>query len=124
MVLLSFGVDVPESELRTRCDCTLLGTDALHAIDATRQLGFANSGKYTLSLTDLNDAVAAGQFPIVFVSLLPIDARKDIHALVVVDVTEQAVEVIDPLYGERELPLETFNAAWAIAHHLAILIER
>jgi predicted double-glycine peptidase len=68
--------------------------------------------------------IAAGQHPIVFVSLLPIDARKDIHALVVVDVTEQEVQVIDPLYGERALPLETFNAAWAITHHLAMLITR
>ncbi|HEX4948496.1 MAG TPA: cysteine peptidase family C39 domain-containing protein [Blastocatellia bacterium] len=124
MILLSYGVDVPETELRTRCDCTLLGTDALHAVDAARQLGFTSSGKYTLSFAELKDAIAAGQFPIVFVSLFPIDARKDVYALVVVDATEQGVEVLDPLYGERELPLETFNAAWAIAHHLAILIER
>jgi hypothetical protein len=57
MVLLSLGVDVPESELRTRCDCTLLGTDALHAVDAVRQLGFAESGKYTFSLADLKDSI-------------------------------------------------------------------
>jgi hypothetical protein len=34
----SFGVDISESTLRTRCDCTPYGTDALMAVDAVRAL--------------------------------------------------------------------------------------
>ena len=39
MVLGSFGVDISESELCTRCDCTPYGTNALMAVDAARALG-------------------------------------------------------------------------------------
>jgi len=124
MVLLSLGADFPESQLREDCDCTLLGTDALKAVDAARKLGFARSGKHTLTLDELKSAVASGLNPIVFVSLLPIDARKDIHAVVVVDFIEKSALVLDPLFGERLLPIEAFNSAWAIGHNLAIIIER
>ena len=43
MLLLSFGLDIPEIELRVRCDTTILGTDALRVVDAARQLGFTGS---------------------------------------------------------------------------------
>jgi ABC-type bacteriocin/lantibiotic exporter with double-glycine peptidase domain len=124
MVLLSFGVDVSESELRSRCDCTILGTKALSAVDAARSLGFTGSTKYTLTLEELRYFTAAEQFPIVFVSLLPIDARDDIHALIVVEFGQQAVVTFDPLIGERTIPLQTFSAAWGMRHNLAILIAR
>lgn len=124
MVLHSFGLDVSESQLRVRCDSTILGTDALKAIDAARQLGFAASAKYTLTLDELTKLLAAGQYPIVFVSLLPIDARDDIHALVVTECTQEGVVVLDPLTGERAIPLQTFSAAWGMRHNLTLLIAR
>lgn len=124
MVMLSFGVGIPESELRARCDSTILGTNALKAVDAARQLGFTGSAKYTLTLEELKELVAAGQYPIAFVSLLPIDARDDIHALIVTGLTSQDVLVLDPLAGERAIPLQTFSAAWGMRHHLALLIKR
>jgi predicted double-glycine peptidase len=124
MVLLSFSVDMPESELIVRCDSTVLGTNALKAVDALRQLGFAASGKHTLTLDELRNLVAAGHYPIVFVSLLPIDARDDIHALILTQFTQHDVLVLDPLAGERAIPVPTFTAAWELRHNLAILIER
>ena len=124
MVLLSFGVDIPESRLRVLCDSTILGTNALKAVDAARKLGFLASAKYTLALEELKNLVAAGQYSIVFVSLLPIDARDDNHALVVIGFRQQHVIVLDPLTGERAIPLPTFTAAWGMRHNLAILIER
>ena len=63
MVLGSFGVDISESELRTRCDCTPYGTDALMAVDAARALGFVKTAKYTLSLEELKTVVTAGPCP-------------------------------------------------------------
>ena len=124
MVLLSLGVDLPESQLRARCDSTILGTDALKAVDAARQLGFPASGKYTLTLDELKGLVAAGQYPIVFVSLLPIEAHDDTHALIVTECPAEEVHVLDPFTGERVLPLQTFSAAWGLRHNLAILIAR
>ena len=36
MVLSGFGLELTEAELRTLCDCTPLGTEALKAVDAAR----------------------------------------------------------------------------------------
>jgi ABC-type bacteriocin/lantibiotic exporter with double-glycine peptidase domain len=124
MVLGSLGLDVPESQLRAACDSTIIGTDALKAVDAARQLGFTGSAKYTLSLDELLAVVADDRFPIVFISLLPIDANPDIHAVVVIECAAQGVVILDPLQGERQIPLPIFQAAWTIGCNLAILIER
>ena len=118
MVLLTHGVDVEEGDLRTRCDSTILGTDALKAIDAVRDLGFEGSAKYTLTLSELRELAKVGSFPIVFVSLLPIDALDDIHSLVVLGFSRREVNVLDPLEGERSIPLQTFSAAWGMRHNL------
>src|SRR5215216_1576709 len=124
MVLASFGVDVSETRLRQLCDCTTFGTEALKAVDVARQLGFAQSAKYTLTIDELENLIAAGHYPIVFVNLLPVDAVEDAHALVVLALSKAAVTVYDPLYRERTLPRETFCAAWAMMHGLAIIIEK
>lgn len=99
MVLGSFGVDISESELRTRCDCTPYGTEALMAVDAARALGFVKTAKYTLSLAELQTVVTDGHYPIVFVDLNPIAGLDAIHAMVVADVSGQEVVVLDPLQG-------------------------
>jgi len=124
MVLLSLGLDIPESRLRASCDSTLLGTDALKAVDAARQLGFMGSAKHTLTLDELSQLVAAGNYPIVFVSLMPLEARDDIHALVVTECRPQEILVLDPLTGARAIPLQIFSAAWGMRHNLTILVER
>jgi len=124
MVIGSFGLDIPESELRARCDTTIIGTDALKAVEAARQLVFAGTAKYTLTLDDLREVIAAGNHPITFVSLLPLDANPDIHAVVVVALTTQDVLILDPLQGERSAPLQIFNTAWMMSRNLAILIQR
>jgi ABC-type bacteriocin/lantibiotic exporter with double-glycine peptidase domain len=124
MVLGSFGVDISERELRTRCDCTPYGTDALMAVDAARALGFVKTAKYTLSLAELQTVVTGGHCPIVFVDLHPIDGLDAIHAMVVVDVSEQAIVVLDPLQGERRFPVYVFTAAWSRRHNLTLLVVR
>ena len=95
----------------------------MQAVDTARQLGFAQSTKQTLTLAELRAVVASGLYPIVFVSLLPLDGIPEMHALVVVEMTAHNVVVLDPLQGERRLSLQTFNAAWAARHYLAILVE-
>jgi ABC-type bacteriocin/lantibiotic exporter with double-glycine peptidase domain len=124
MVFGSFGVDIAEGELRERCDCTYYGTDALKAIDAARQFGFTGTAKHNLTLEELRKIVADGRHPIVFVDLTPIDGTEDIHTLVVVAVSQYEVSVLDPLKGERLLPLQAFNTAWALRHNLGIIVER
>ena len=124
MVLVPFGVEIAESTLRTLCDCTFFGTEALKAVDAARQLGLTGTAKYTLSIEELDTLVADNHYPIVFVDLRPIDGITDIHALVVIATTKQHVLVLDPLKGERSLPLQAFIAAWTMQRNLAIIVER
>jgi ABC-type bacteriocin/lantibiotic exporter with double-glycine peptidase domain len=124
MLLLHAGVDVPESQLRELCDTTWLGTDAVQVITAARQLGFKASRKHTLNLSELQNLVDKGAFPIILVSLLPINAHPDLHAVIVLAFEREQVRVHDPLIAERLLPLETFRTAWHAAHNVTLLIER
>ena len=124
IVLGGFGFDVTEADLRQRCDCTPFGTDALMVVDAARQLGFVETSKYTLTLEELRAVVTDGQYPIVFVELNPIDGIENVHAVFVVGVIQNQIVMFDPLKGERSLPLQTFNIAWAMRHNLAIIVAR
>lgn len=125
MVFSGFGVDIAESELREQCDCTpYYGTDALMALNAARQFGFAGTSKHTLTLEELRAVVSGGHHPIVFVDLSPIDGTEDVHALVIIDAGQQDVIVLDPLKGERSLPIQVFSTAWAMRHNLAIVVAR
>jgi ABC-type bacteriocin/lantibiotic exporter with double-glycine peptidase domain len=123
MVLAAKGYVVSESVLRERCDCTFLGTDALTAVDALRVMGFSNSSKCTLRLTELMMELNAGCYPIVFLNLLPIDGVNDPHAMVVTAVDDDSVHVYDPIQGERLLPRSTFDTAWAMMRNLVILVQ-
>lgn len=123
MVFAASGVELSEADLLAACDCTLTGTDALQAVDVARRYGFTRSAKHTLSFGELSALVEGGTYPIVFVSLKPIDGRRDTHALVVTGISDTAVAVLDPLRGERILPRQTFSAAWAMRHNLTIIIQ-
>ncbi len=103
---------------------TMSGTDALKAVDAARQLGFPGTGKHNLSLDELRALVDHGHFPIVYVNLYPIDGSYERHALVVVEISDEAATVFDPMRGECCLQIETFSAAWRIQRNLTILILR
>jgi ABC-type bacteriocin/lantibiotic exporter with double-glycine peptidase domain len=124
MVLATLGLELTESELRKRCDCTPFGTEALKAVDAVRALGFEQTIKSTLSITELEQQLKLGLLPIAFVNLLPIDGVKVSHAVVVTAVDLGQVIVCDPLYGERALPRSTFDAAWSMMRNLVILVQK
>jgi hypothetical protein len=125
MVLGSFGLEITESELRARCDCTPFnGTNALQAVDAAKSLGFIGTTKHNLSLEELRELIADGHFPIVFVDLRPIDGVRESHAMVILRIGEQEVAALDPLSGERVLPLRVFDSAWTMALNLTIMVEQ
>src|ERR1700730_16771423 len=118
MVFAAFGVDISEADLREACDCIFAGTDSLQAVNAARSYGFQQSARYTLKVEELATLVEGEIYPIVFVSLKPIDGVRDTHALVVTGIGEQDVTVYDPLQGERNLPKQAFSTAWALRHNL------
>jgi ABC-type bacteriocin/lantibiotic exporter with double-glycine peptidase domain len=123
IVLADRGYILSEADLRERCDCTFLGTEALKAVDALRSMGFKNSNKQTLRFSELVLELDLGIYPIVFVNLLPIDGVNDAHAMVVMSVDDEDIMVYDPLQGERLLPRSTFDSAWAMMRNLTILIR-
>lgn len=124
MVLTAQGRELSEVELRALCDCTFEGTSALKAVDAARQLGFSGSAKHNLSINELSKQVSHGHFPIVFVEMYPIDGIYQVHALVVISVSEFAVQVYDPARGERLISRDIFYLAWKLRRHLTVLIDR
>ncbi len=124
MVLAGHGLEMSEAALRTLCDCTVFGTEALNAVDAVRRLGFAQTMKATLSMAELADQSRRGSYPIVFVNTLPLDGIKGGHAVVVLDIQQAEVTVYDPFHGERVLSRDPFTTAWAIMHNLVILVQR
>lgn len=124
MIFSSFDFEIEEAELRDACDCTRLGTDALQAVDVARRLGFPGTSKHTLDLEELAGLIRVGVFPIAFVSLMPISALRETHALVVTGLGEDFVEVLDPAIGARVFSLDVFNIAWGMRHYLAIIVEK
>ncbi len=124
MVLASYGVDLTEAELRELCDCTFFGTEALEAVKAVRQLGFPESIKTNLIIQELKELCANQQWPIVYVSLRPLEGSKGIHALVVLDISDTAVVVLDPAKGKRIIPRAVFEFAWKLQMGLTILMQR
>jgi ABC-type bacteriocin/lantibiotic exporter with double-glycine peptidase domain len=124
MVLLAMATDVSEAELRSQCDCTIFGTDALKAVDAARSLGFTKTRKITLGIDDLIDPQQSTAHPIVCLNLLPIDGVKVAHAMVLVAATQTEVQLLDPAQGDRSLADSTFDLAWAMMRNLVILVQR
>lgn len=124
MVLLSFGLDIAEEELRVRCDCSVFGTDALKTVDGARQLGFNGTAKHTLSLPEIERLLSSGHCPIVLLDLRPIDGIRGTHAMVVVGMTASVVNVYDPARGERFLSRRSFVAAWTLQNNLAIIVQQ
>ena len=99
-----------------------------HVADAARQFGFTKTDIQNLSPDELQAVLAEGHYPIVYVSLLPIDAREGSQALVAldidVDIEDGSVTVYDPDQGERILPLGAFLKAWELKRNLAIIVDK
>jgi ABC-type bacteriocin/lantibiotic exporter with double-glycine peptidase domain len=123
MVLSHFNLSVSESELRVRCDCTIFGADAPYVVDVARQLGFNKTDILNLSPDELQILLDEGRHPIVYVNLLPIDGIESAHALVALEIGDDAVAVYDPDQGERLLPIGAFFKAWELKLNLAIIVD-
>ncbi|HZF39337.1 MAG TPA: cysteine peptidase family C39 domain-containing protein [Blastocatellia bacterium] len=124
MVFSHFNLSVSEAELRARCDCTIFGADAPYVVDVARQFGFTKTDINNLSPDELQAFLAEGHYPIVYVSLLPIDAREGSQALIAIEIEDGVVTVYDPDQGERLLPMDAFLKAWELKRNLAIIVDK
>lgn len=124
MVLSGYGLDLPEDDLRLLCETNGLGAEVGKAVTVVQQLGFPRTTKTTLTADKLTSLVARQTFPIVFVEMSLLDGIKGTHTLVVTGMSDQTLVVYDPLCGERLLPRQIFNTAWALQRNLALVIEK
>ena len=124
MVFSHFNLSVSEAELRARCDCTIFGVDPPYAVDVARQFGFGKTDINNLSPDELQLHLDEGRYPIVYVSLLPIDAREGSQALVALEIGDDTMTVYDPDQGERILPWGAFLKAWELKRNLAIIVDK
>jgi len=129
MVLSSLGVSKTEQELRVLCDCTydspLLpgGTDPFKLKTAAQTLGFTNTQIGNLTVDELRSELARGLYPIAYLTAsLASRMPRQFHAVVVLNMVENEVEVLDPWRGELVLSLEDFLTEWT--RGITILVER
>ena len=124
MVLAFFGTHRSETELREMCDCTIFGTSALNLVRAAQSLGFDESRKHTLTLSDVKELTEQGYFPIAYVAVALRGAAPDVHSLVVTSVSESELCVLDPRQGPVMFLTEEFIEMWASMNYLTIVIAR
>lgn len=125
MVLAAHGLRFSEHQLRRLCQCQpMMGTLSTNVVRAAQTLGFIDSIEdHSLRLIDLRDQIREGLSPIVGVNLRRLSGVWSPHAQVVVDIASTQVRIHDPLLGRLRLSLPTFEAAWADADYLTILVE-
>lgn len=126
MVLAFYGHEHTEAELRGLLKTRPGGTSPVQVMRRLPELGF-NAWVQTGSQQLLREHLTAGRLCIVHVWTQPLPHWEEgvIHALVVVELTEQEVSVHDPVLptGPTVVPLDTFLCAWAATDYLTIVIE-
>jgi ABC-type bacteriocin/lantibiotic exporter with double-glycine peptidase domain len=122
MVLESYGHVVPEITLRQLCECDDEGTSAARIIQAARHYNLSKSYQANLQFDELQEELARGLYPIVYLNLT-INNLRQLHSVVVVEISEDQVRLLDPFIGERSLSFADFNRAWAQANRITIILE-
>jgi ABC-type bacteriocin/lantibiotic exporter with double-glycine peptidase domain len=125
MVLAFYQRNVTEGELRGLFKTRPGGTSPANVLFRLPALGF-NVEFPDASLSYLREQIHAGHPCIVHVWTPPLPHWTDeaIHAVVVVDVSEQAVLVNDPVLtdGPTSIAVEHFIPAWASAGYVTLVI--
>ena len=126
MVMESLGVIATEAEIRERCECDEEGTAFKKIAAGASTYGFQESWALSLGIdedagfTKLQELLRNGANPIVYLRILPFPHYP--HAVVVCKLTTDAVEVLDPHYGQRQIKLPRFLADWTDTRQVTVFI--
>jgi len=126
MVMEAYGVSVTEHEIREKCGCDEEGTDPEKLADAAREFGFDKSraeqwGTDTQAgIEQVQKLLANGFYPIIYIKMPP---PFPTHAVVVIALTEDKVQLFDPYHGPRNLAIERFLEEWTLTRQKIILVE-
>ncbi len=125
MVLNDLGNSRDEVQVRELLGHTRLGVSRVAAQSRLAEAGATAEWHTDWNLTDLRDAVRAGQAPIVGVERHLLGYPRAFHAVVVVQVTSTTIELLDPLDGPAPRPYgcAAFTEAWELAGREVLLIE-
>lgn len=90
-----------------------------------QSLGFVNTTIANPTFDELKVELERGLYPIIYVKAqLSPDKPPQKHALVVVGIDENSVEIRDPWRGELVLSQAAFQTEWESARRVTILIEK
>lgn len=122
MVLAYLGQEIPEMTLRDLCECDDEGTSPSKVVECAKYYGFLDSYWAYVGFDDLEAELKRGLFPIVYIEL---SSRYGLHkhAVVVIAIHADVVEVLDPDGGERGMERRQFSQGWLAMNGLAILIQ-
>jgi ABC-type bacteriocin/lantibiotic exporter with double-glycine peptidase domain len=125
MALTGLGDSRDEAQVRQLIGYTSLGVSLAAAQARLIKAGAVAEWHEDWNLTDLRDAVRAGQHPIVGVERHLLGYSRAFHAVVVVKLTSTAIEVLDPLDGPapHRYGIAAFTEAWETAGREVLLIE-
>jgi hypothetical protein len=124
-VLSGFGQRLTEKRIRRILGYSSIGHTLAQACQRISELGVDATLHYDWSLIDLRDCLRNGWHPIVGVERQFLGHHVASQAIVVINVSSQAVQFLDPLgssTAEIGLP-ETFESAWAGADQQALVIK-
>lgn len=126
MVLAFYDCERTEVELRALLKTRPGGTNPVQVMWRLPELGF-EAYVQTGSQSILHEHLAAGRPCIVHVWTQPLPHWEEeaIHAMVVVELTEEGILVHDPALptGPTVIPLDAFLHAWAATDYLTIAIR-
>ena len=125
IVLTSFGVTVSEEQVRC-----LLQHDKYGLSLAVAQTRLASAGATIFfhndwSRDDLRDELRQGRYPIIGVERHLLGYPPASHAVVLIGLSSNVVEVLDPMNGPqvRTFGLSAFEQAWTLANREALIIQ-
>jgi ABC-type bacteriocin/lantibiotic exporter with double-glycine peptidase domain len=125
MVLTGFGVTWPEGQVRSIFGRPRLGITLTAAHARLAHAGAQVTLHEDWSLDDLREALQRGHYPIVGVERYLLGHPPASHAIVVVQITSRAVQVLDPIEGPQpqRYGRAVFVLAWEMAGREALVVE-
>jgi len=127
MVLAFQGTALEEEALCDLLETQQAGTAVLNVLLLSQRIANCHAEVISASFDDLTRWLQDGVPPIVFVSTAPLQywQTECLHALVVVEVEEQTVQVYDPAFATAPIaiPRDEFLAAWGELAQLTALVK-
>lgn len=122
MVLSHWGINEDEPKLRDGCKTTHQGTRASDVVACAREYGL-QAGEYRdTGLEDISGWLSQNIYPILLINLFPLNALWVTHAVVVIEINDDFISYLDPIFGQKSASFSVFEQAWRMNRRRAIVI--